>query len=411
MTSLSASMSIHELRSAGDLRAAAGAWDDLWRRAESASPLTRAELLAQWLDEFAPMADWRCLAVEKAGQLVAALPLVARRFKHVVHLGCLPSNPWCVCGDLLIDPHADVAAALDALVDAVDRLPWPLLWLTPIPLASPRWKAFAAALARAEMPLATQTHYRIGEINVGGGWENYQQRWTGKHRRQMHKAIERARHDGPLELKIYDNLGGDQLDQALRRGFAIENRSWKGASGTSVLRTPGMFELYGRQARQLAEWGQLRLAFLQHAGREIAFEYGFVAKGTYFSAKVGYDPAFADYSPGQLLRFLLLQRLHDEQAVTRVDFWGPLSRATSEWADSTYPIGRLVVAPRRLAGRLSFGAFQMMRPWVRGIRRASGKEDEPAVAPRATPVLDSNVPQEANGTITDCHCTGLPGGS
>ncbi|HUY37143.1 MAG TPA: GNAT family N-acetyltransferase [Pirellulales bacterium] len=361
MISLSASLTVHEFRRADELRATAGDWDDLWGRAESASPLTRAELLAQWFDEFAPAANWRCLAVEQDGRLVAALPLVGRRVKRLLELGGVPSNPWCVCGDLLVDPQADVPSALDALAGAVNRLAWPLLWLAPIPLAAPRWQAFAAALTRAEMPFAAKVNYDIGEINIDGDWERYKDRWTGGHRRQMRKALDRACEDGPLEVKVYDRLASDQLDQALRRGFAIEHRSWKGPAGTSVLRAPGMFELYRRQARQLAEWGQLRLAFLEHAGREIAFEYGFRAKRTYFSAKVGYDPAFADYRPGQLLRLLLFQRFHDERDVTRVDFWGPLSQATSPWSDSVYPVGRMVVAPRRLAGRLSFQAFRLLR--------------------------------------------------
>ena len=334
-------------------------------------PLTRAELLAQWLDEFAPMANWRCLVVEEAGQLVAALPLVGQRVKRLLELGSVPSNPWCVCGDLLVDPRADVPAALDALVGAVNRLAWPLLWLTPVPLAAPRWQAFSAALRRAELPFATQTHYDIGEVNIDGDWESYQERWSGKHRRQMQKALDRARHDGPLELKVYDQLEGDRLDQALRRGFAIENRSWKGQAGTSVLRTPRMFEFYQRQARQLAEWGQLRLAFLEHAGREIAFEYAIRAKRTYFSVKVGYDPAFAEYSPGQLLRLLLLQRFHEEGEIERIDFWGPLSRATSEWTSSVYPVGRIVVAPRRLAGKLSFQAYRLLQSCRRPSRLLS----------------------------------------
>src|SRR5258708_15290610 len=110
MTALSPSFTVHQFHHVGELRDAAGAWDDLWLRTESAAPLTRAELVAQWLDEFATTTNWRCLVVKEAGQLVAALPLVGQRVKHLLELGGVPSNPWCVCGDLLIDPRADVPA-------------------------------------------------------------------------------------------------------------------------------------------------------------------------------------------------------------------------------------------------------------------------------------------------------------
>ncbi|HEV3022227.1 MAG TPA: GNAT family N-acetyltransferase, partial [Pirellulales bacterium] len=354
---------------------------------------TRAEPLAQWLSEFAAGARWHVIAIEMQGQLAAALPLVGRRVKGLVELGTVPSNPWCVCGDLLLDPHSDMPLVLDALVAAVNGLSWPLVWLTPIPLAAPRWQNFAAALDRAKMPFAVQTHYRVGELQIAGPWHEYEARWTANHRRQMHKALRRAQRDGPIELKVHERLEGDEIEHALRRGFAIENRGWKGNAGTSVLRTPGMFELYLRQARCLAEAGQLQLVFLEHSGREIAFEYGFCAKRAYFSSKVGYDPAFAAYSPGQLLRLLLLQRFHDAGEPARIDFWGPLSQATSQWCDSAYPVGRLVVAPRRLSAAVSFQAFRLFRQIVRGIRAGAGVRgirrtldvDEPAVAPRACP--------------------------
>ena len=38
----------------------------------------------------------------------------------------------------------------------------------------------------------------------------------------------------------------------LRRGFEIEDRGWKATEGTSVLRTPRVFDFFYRQAEQLA---------------------------------------------------------------------------------------------------------------------------------------------------------------
>ncbi len=49
-------------------------------------------------------------------------------------------------------------------------------------------------------------------------------------------------------------------------------------------------------------------------GEPIAFEFGWTAKGVYHCFKVGYDPATAQFSPGQLLRMLLVERLRDQRA-------------------------------------------------------------------------------------------------
>ena len=85
---------LRQIQSVGELRAMAPAWDDLWRRSDVTLPVVRAELLAQWLEQFAPGTDFRGLVVEDQGQWVAALPLVGRRLGPVLRAGGMPSNEW-----------------------------------------------------------------------------------------------------------------------------------------------------------------------------------------------------------------------------------------------------------------------------------------------------------------------------
>ena len=69
------------LTSVADLRAEAAAWDDLWQRSDVSLPLVRAELLAQWVEHFAPRADFHAAGRRRPvalGRRVAA-GLVSRR--------------------------------------------------------------------------------------------------------------------------------------------------------------------------------------------------------------------------------------------------------------------------------------------------------------------------------------------
>ncbi len=106
-----------------------------------------------------------------------------------------------------------------------------------------------------------------------------------------------------------------------------------------------------RQAQQLAAWGQLNLVTLHHRSRPIAFEYGWQSKYVYFSPKVGFDETCQQYSPGQLLRRLLIERFQQQPGVRLVDFLGPSSAATARWATHQYPIHRLVASPDRAFGQ------------------------------------------------------------
>ena len=352
-----------QLESVSDIRAAAAAWDDLWRRSDVALPNARPELVAQWLETLAPRAAVRALAVEHDGQFVAVLPLLAGRVKRLLSVGRLPTNDWSWAGDLLVDPTADVGPAMEVLAMAVGRLPWRLLWLEGVALESARWTAFASALEATGLAADTRELFRVGQIEIDQNWAAYKAKWSSNHRHKMQRTTNGANREGDLTLSVLRDVPHEQIERLLRRGFEVECRSWKGAKGTAVLKSPEIFEFYCRQARQLAEWGQLQLTFLELDGRAIAFEYGWNAKGVYCSPKVGYDEEFHRLTPGQLLRHQLLQRFFADSEQRLFDFVGPLSDAISKWITGSYSVGRLVACTQRRGGRAMMGLLRKYSAW------------------------------------------------
>jgi CelD/BcsL family acetyltransferase involved in cellulose biosynthesis len=211
----------------------------------------------------------------------------------------------------------------------------------------------------------------------------------------MRKALARARRRGALDLEVHHPTTRDEIEPLLRQIFEIEDRCWKGEAGTSVLKTPGMLGFFVNQAELLAGWGQLEILLLKMSGEPIAFEYGLVGKGTYFSPKVGYDERFNDLSPGQLLRACYYERLHAEGRISEIDFLGPLTSATAKWASSDYTVGRLLIARDRLISRTAVAGYLRLRPLVRWIKAkrngsASGDSSSPAESP-PTPQRESNI--------------------
>ncbi len=78
--------------------------------------------------------------------------------------------------------------------------------------------------------------------------------------------------EGGTELRELFPTDENEIEELLATGFAIEDRSWKGAAGTSVLKNPHVYQFYLDQAKQLARDGQLELVFLNFQGQPIAFE-------------------------------------------------------------------------------------------------------------------------------------------
>lgn len=333
-------------------------------------PTARAELVAGWMEQFAPRSALRVLVVEEGDRMVAALPLVARRERGWMPVVDLARNDWSTGGELLVDPAADVPAALDLLLDALVGLRRPLAWLDVVPVENPPWSALVERLAERGVQVDVHLRDRIACVDVSGTADDYEAALSGSHRYNVRRNARRLAGEGRVDTVFHDRFVESEIDTLLRRAFEIEHRSWKGSAGSSVLATPGMFEFYARQARALAAWGLLRLAFLKLDGRPIAFQLAAAAKGVFHSMKIGYDPTFANFGPGQVLRRELIRRLHQEPGLRRFDFQGRLDEHSARWANASYPVGRVVIAPRRLTGRLLLGGYRTVVPLVRRWRAA-----------------------------------------
>jgi CelD/BcsL family acetyltransferase involved in cellulose biosynthesis len=359
---------VEQIDSAAGFRAVAAAWDDLWQRSEVTLPTARAELVAQWLETFAPRAKVRGFLVWDEQRLLAALALVGRRAKGVLPVGDLASNYWSASGELLLDPAADGDAVLDLMAGAVQDSPWPLLWLDLVPLETLRWEALARAFRRRGMCVVPHVRYQIGQVELGGDFAAFEAKLSENLRRSLRKDLRRLERVAPVELELISDFTPEDVGARLREVFEIEARSWKNQPGQAVLKTPRMFDFYLRLGGQLAAWGCLRVALLKQGGRPIAGELGWVAKGVYHSFKVAYDQEFREFGPGHLLRRFLVEELFRRQGVRAIDFQGPMTEALASWSTRSYPIGRLVIAPNRPASRLLLAGY-----WAGAslVRRAS----------------------------------------
>ena len=366
-------------------------WDDLWWRSHVTRPTVRAEMVAQWLEQFSLRSEFHALVVEDQGQWVAALPLVRSSHSRLLSTGGITSNEWSSNGDLLLDPCAPVDAVMEVLVAGMREVPWQLLWLDEVPLDAPRWMALRQAIDRAAVASDHHEQTEVGLIEIRDDWQAFQRSLSKKHRHNMGRCNRRLAEQGEVWVEMLSQLDSEQLEPCLRKAFEIEDRSWKGEAGTSVLRVPGMFDFFFRQARQLAQWDQLELAFLYCGQEPVAFSYGYTAKGVSHWHKIGYEPQHRSCTPGQLLQSQLLQRFHSQAECQAVDTMGPLTHALAKWNPTPYRIGRLTIAPRRLIGRLALYASKRWAPCLRRLRgEKSDRGSQRKTGEKApSPVTDS----------------------
>jgi CelD/BcsL family acetyltransferase involved in cellulose biosynthesis len=373
--------SLVRLASIDHLRRVSVAWDDLWQRSEATLPVLRAELVAQCVEHLGPSEDFQALVVEQGGRWVAALPLVSIRRFEVLDAGAFPANRWGPAGRLLVDPAADVRAALDCLVFGIRHLPWPLLWLDHLRLDTAGYRALRAALTRAGLAHSSLERYRVAWNDIDHDWERFRQGWSRNFRRQLARRARRLAERGEVRFGLESEFELQTVESRLRRGFEVEDRNWKGREGGSVLRR-GLLPFYLRQAQQLACWGHLRLAFLELDSRPIAFAYGIAAKGVFHLAKIGYDEQYAKYSPGNLLLERLYERLWSDHRLRAVDALGEITDDQWRWRPTCYPVGRLVVARQGVLARAAVFAHQHawphLRPWWQRVQGRTERQSTEA---------------------------------
>ncbi len=291
---------------------------------------------------------------------MAALPLVRRRIGGIVRAGALPCNQWSSSGECLLDLSADANCTLPMLLDALVDCNLHLLWLDEAILETERWQAFMQAAAQRRLKNMVRPRWQVGRVRIEGDWDACRARWSRKHRQHMAWSARQLAREGDVRLKLLSRLSPDEAAVWMRQAFLIENLGWKGQSGGSVAGVPGMSDFFISQARQLAAWGQLELAFLQCGGRPIAFCYGQSGKGIFHSAKIGYDPQYARFSPGQLLRYYLLERFYEDRSHTAIDFLGPLTESHEHWRPERYTVARFAAALSPF-GRMALWAYKIKR--------------------------------------------------
>ena len=354
-----------------ELRSAAPAWDDLWQRSDCTSPLARAEPVADWLAHFAPAARFQALAVAENDRWQAAMPLVEQRTVGPIRAGVLPCNAWPSGATLLWDVAAADDPHLGAAVSAgLGRLPWSLVFLEAAMPARASWQALYRGLTAAGVHSDLRTRWHVGCLEIDHDWPRAFARLSGKHRRRIASSLRKLETRGEIRFRLHSRLAPDEVEPLVERAWETEERGWKGAAGTSVLRTPGAADFMLAQARWLAGEGQLVLAFLDCGPRNVAFCYGVLGKGVFHSFKIGYDPEFGQYSPGHLLQYHLLQAFHDDPRISTVDYIGELTAYHASWRPKPYPFARLAFARRgSVLGRAVLWGYQRINGPSEGLTR------------------------------------------
>jgi len=179
------------------------------------------------------------------------------------------------------------------------------------------------------------------------------------------RKIRQLQRLGRLEFAIV--TGGAALEHVLDESFMLETLGWKGergGPGAPIRASQETLQFYSDLATAAARAGRLALYTLRLDSRLIAFEYCLRGNGRIDLLKLSFHPDFGRYSPGNALRFLLLEHeIGAGQATTY--HMGLVSEWKARWASRVEPLGRLRIYDRGIRGTAAY----LLKSWIPGRSR------------------------------------------
>jgi CelD/BcsL family acetyltransferase involved in cellulose biosynthesis len=341
------------------------AWSELLDKAGVDHPFLTPEWFVAWWEAFGQESALRILTVHDGADLVAVLPLMLLRDRlYGLPVRRLRSigNWYTPRFDVLLAPRSRATAMTALWQGVVTRCgAWDVLQLDLVPDDSPLLESFEGLARARALPVGRTRGAHSPWVPLTGTWTSYLGTLPAKHRANLRNRWRRLAAQGPVKLEA---VGEGALAEVLAEGYRLEAAAWKGVAGTAIEALPDARRFFSRLAELAAHRGWLRLQFLRVGDRRIAFHYALEYAGKLFLLKPGYDPAFAHYSPCNLLVALVLEESF-ARGLTSYEFLGEADPWKLRWTSALRPHTWLFVFSPGLRGRLLHRIKFGLVPWLR----------------------------------------------
>lgn len=322
-------------------------WNAVVDAAGLTHPFATLEWTTAWWAAFGGHADLLIGVVRHRDTVVAIAPLMRARRRH---------GRWRSL-DNAHTPRLDWALAADHRCEAAAAL-WPMLQelartggleLSHLPAESPTIPTLTRLAGRDGILVGLSPGPLSPRVDTRGTWDEYVERLSARHRRNMRTRLDKLARCGGVQLEIRD--GTTDLTTALERGYWLEAAAWKHGAGTAIVDAADVRRFYTELAERTSPRGWLRLVFLKAGGERIAFAYALEYAGRLFVLKTGYDPAAARRSPGQLLFWHLIRHAFDAR-LAEVDLLGTFDDWKRLWTSEARRHCRMTMLGDSLSARI-----------------------------------------------------------
>lgn len=315
------------------------AWHDLWLQTRNATFFQSYEWFGAYWRHFGGDQQLRVLVVYGNEKPIGLLPLVVR--KEATRIGPVrvltyPLHDWGdFFGPIGPNPTATLLAGLRAIAETTRG--WDLLDLRWVDTTRCDRGRTAAAMRQVGLVPSAQVWKRSAIIDLRQGWERYWSERSGKFRNNLRRAEKRLAGFGNVEFLRYRPRGtvaGDDDPRWDLFDICVElaARSWQARRDDgNTLCHPQVRPFLEEVHYEAVKLGCLDLNLLFVDRRPVAFAYNYVFAGRVFGLRTGYDPDWAETSPGNILKLRMIRDSFD-RGDTEFDLGPGSLESKSPWA-------------------------------------------------------------------------------
>jgi len=326
-------------------------WQEFISRCESDHPFNSYYWLKTWWKHFGGEGP-AIIVVRQLDKLVCCLPTTTGTvgvrgkgsfFRH----RRLWVNTHSFRSGILCD--RDVPQALHRAIDCLLTLAdWDSLDLFYLPGNPGVQQNLKQCLASSGLRFLDRPGMQSPFLHINGSWDDFVNSLS-KRRREAERRKSRKLCDklgARIEIKAGKGAG---LDEALNDCWKISRQTWKKARGSAIGSSTQLQAFYRDIASAPDDWLVLGLLYLNN--EPIAFEYNLLYQNTLYNLKLGYSLRQRQLSPGQVLRFRMLEWAFDN-GVECFDYMGNEAEYKSRFSNGALPHETVHIFSRSLRGRL-----------------------------------------------------------
>ena len=208
--------------------------------------------------------------------------------------------------DLLLRQPMD--AALRWVLSAARERRADLFALASLSDDSPTGPVLRQAAADRGFRIITEPGAKSPYLTLEGNWDTYLKGQSSNFRSDLKRKGNKARRSG-LEIRRFTDAAS--VSTVLEAIYAIEAKSWKESTQTSITTNPLAQVFYQRFLHRAAEAGWFESFLLYFEGTPAAYDMGVRFANRYYMLKTSYDQAWSEQSPGVVLREHVVRHLYE----------------------------------------------------------------------------------------------------